>query len=179
MEYKNDFDNTTGTGQENPYDQGSPYNQGTPYNQDTSYNQGTPYNQGGPYNQGSNYGGSQIIVGEQEPEQKNSTFAVVSLVLGILGIVFVCCVFYLSFILGIIGLVLGIISLVQNRDGKGLAIAGTILNGLTILISVLILILYAAFGYALGDLADYTSYEEAPYEYQIPAENPADGIMPL
>ena len=173
MEYKNDFDNTTGTGQENPY------NQGTPYNQENPYNQGTPYNQGGPYNQGNNYGGSQIIVGEQEPDQKSSTFAVVSLVLGILGLVFVCCVFYISFILGIIGLVLGIISLVQNRDGKGLAIAGTILNGLTVLISILIVILYAAFGYALGDLADYTTYEQAPYEYQIPAENQADGIMPL
>ncbi len=180
MEYKNDFEKTTQSGQENPYNQENSYNQGSSYNQGQTgpYNQ----NQGNPYNQGNGYGGSQIIVGEADSGQKNSTFAVVSLVLGILGLVFVCCVFYLSFIMGIIGLILGIISLVQNRDGKGLAIAGTILNGLSVLFAVLIIILYLAFGYAVDDFTEFTSneqYEQAPYEYQVPYEEVDEGLIQL
>lgn len=79
-----------------------------------------------------------ILVGEQHPVQKrNSNYAATSLALGILSIVLVF-VFYVSFVEGLIGLILGIISLSQGRDGRGMAIGGCITSGIGMLISLVV-----------------------------------------
>lgn len=76
----------------------------------------------------------------QMPNQPNqngsgSGFAIASMVLGILSLVGACC-YGLGVILAIIGLILGIISLKQQRPGKGMAIAGVITSGLGILCGI-------------------------------------------
>lgn len=96
---------------------------------------------------------------EQRPLKKGSGFAIASLVLGIVGMVFACCFFWLSFVLGIVGLVLGIISLVQGRDGKGMAVAGTILSGISFLIAALIGIVYLALNIWIADLDSVVTEE--------------------
>lgn len=163
MEYKNDFDQAPEQQAGNAYG-GNGYGGGQDGYGNNGYNNGNGYN-----NAGGGYGRSQVIVGEQDPGRNSSTFAVVSLVLGILSVVLICCIYWFSLIMGVIGLILGIISLVQNRDGKGMAIAGTILNGISILLSILLLILMLTIGIGLGDLsADYMSQDQIPYEEQVP-----------
>lgn len=84
-----------------------------------------------------------IIVGEQDPNahKKNSNMAAISLVTGILSIVLFW-VPWLTFILGIIGLITGIISLVQHRDGHGAAVAGVITSSIGTLIAIVIGFIY-------------------------------------
>lgn len=84
-----------------------------------------------------------IIVGEQNPEayKKNSNLAAVSLVLGILSLVLFW-VPWLTFILAVIGLITGIVSLVQHRDGHGVAVAGVITSGIGLLIALIIGAIY-------------------------------------
>lgn len=84
-----------------------------------------------------------IIVGEQDPNahKKNSNMASISLVAGILSIVLFW-VPWITFILGIVGLILGIVSLVQHRDGHGAAIAGVIISSIGTLIALIIGFIY-------------------------------------
>jgi hypothetical protein len=75
--------------------------------------------------------------------------AVASLVLGIIGIL--TSWFGLGGILGIIGLVLGLVAIGKARKGKaggkGVAIAGTVLSGLAIALTIVFIAVYiAAFG---------------------------------
>ena len=157
MEYKNDFEQA-------PEQQAGTGYGGSGYGSD-GYNGGSGNSYQG---SGTGYGGSQIIVGEEDNSRNSSTFAVISLVLGILAVVLICCIYWFSLIMGVIGLILGIISLVQNRDGKGMAIAGTILNGIAILLSILLLLLLLTVGIGLGDLsADYMSRDQISYEEQV------------
>lgn len=78
-----------------------------------------------------------IIVGEQDPEEnrKNSNASVTSLVLGILSMVF-SCMFCLSVVMSVVGMIFGIISIVQQRDGKNMAIAGIITSGIGLVLAV-------------------------------------------
>ncbi len=103
----------------------------------------------GPRNDNWNNGGQQyhqpvIIVGEQNPEahKGNSNLAAISLVTGILSLVFFW-VPWLTFILGVIGLITGIVSLVQHRAGHGAAVAGVITSAIGIVIALIIIVLFA------------------------------------
>ncbi len=80
-----------------------------------------------------------IIVGEQNPEayKRNSNLSAISLVLGILSLVLFW-VFYIAFFLAVIGLITGIVSLVQHRDGHGAAVGGVITSAFGLLISLII-----------------------------------------
>ena len=64
------------------------------------------------------------------PKKQTDVMAIISLVCGILAIIMLCCCYYLSFPLGIAGVVLAIISRSKN-EGKfsGLALAGLICGG--------------------------------------------------
>ena len=67
-----------------------------------------------------------IVIGEPVPDKRTTkNLAICSLVLGILAIVF-SFLPYIGIILALIALPQGIVSLVQKRPGKGLAIAGII-----------------------------------------------------
>lgn len=77
---------------------------------------------------------------ETEKRRVNG-FGIASFVLGITGLLFVCCGGIGSFI-GAIGLVLGILGIVLLKDSsKGLAVAGTVLNGIALAIGLCFLLM--------------------------------------
>ena len=78
-----------------------------------------------------------------ELENKPSGLAIASMVLGIVSIVLCCC-----FPMGTMGLILGIVALKKvndgTGDGKGMAIAGIVLNGICTVAGVINIILNGA-----------------------------------
>jgi type IV secretory pathway VirB2 component (pilin) len=84
----------------------------------------------------------------QKPEEERG-LAIASMVLGIVGFVFSCC-FALSLPLAVTGLILGIVSLVKGKGGKGMAIAGVILCGASMLVGLLVVIGFAVFASEAG-----------------------------
>lgn len=81
-------------------------------------------------------------------EQKKSVgLAVASMVLGIVSLVFACCIPYVPVIAAIVGLILGIVSLKKNAGGKGMAIAGVVCSIIALIPAVLII---AGVGSAIG-----------------------------
>lgn len=83
-------------------------------------------------------------------EQKNSGLAIASMVCGIVGLVLSCCVPYLPLVLSIVGLVLGVISLRKQADGKGMAIAGVVCSIITLIPAILMLVMGASVMSALS-----------------------------
>ena len=76
--------------------------------------------------------------------QKNDSISISSLVFGIMSCILFFSIMY-SIIVGIIGLILGIISIAQKRDGFKLAIAGIISSVIGLLIGTLFFIVYSLF----------------------------------
>lgn len=83
-----------------------------------------PYNQYDPYNP---YGAP------QQPVNKPKWAAITSFVLSIINIVSCCC---MTYILAPISIVFGIISLVKKWSAKGLAIAGTIISSVVLVLTL-------------------------------------------
>lgn len=81
------------------------------------------------------------VVVNQEPKS-GSGMAIASLVLGIISFLLLCCGGCFSVVGGIIGLVFGIIALVQKTQGKGMAIAGVVLSSLSVVLGMIIFIAY-------------------------------------
>ncbi|MEV0375961.1 DUF4190 domain-containing protein [Streptomyces sp. NPDC050636] len=85
------------------------------------------------------------------PRQANNGLGVASLTTGIIGIVlgFVPFLFWLSGILGALALIFGLIGHSRARKGlatnKGMALAGTILGGLAVLLAIVGLVLTVVF----------------------------------
>lgn len=80
----------------------------------------------------------------EQPKQKPSNgMAIGSLVLGIVSIVLFC-IPYVTIPAAIVGLILGIISLKNNKGSKGMAIAGIILAGIGLLFGIMIAVGVAA-----------------------------------
>lgn len=90
-------------------------------------------------------------------QEKPKGFAIASLILGIGSLFTCCCTGFISFFAGVAGLVLGIISLKRNEDGKGMAIAGIVLSSIGIVLSIFIIILFIA-GMAEG-FSDTNPYD--------------------
>ena len=78
------------------------------------------------------------------PAQGGPGLAIASMVLGICGVVFGCCFYWLAFILGVIGLILGAVALAKKTRGRGMAIAGLVLSIITIAFGVIGLVCGAA-----------------------------------
>jgi len=76
-----------------------------------------------------------------QASKKNNNLAVTSLVFGIMSLI-LCWLFVCPIILGLIGIVIGIISLIKKRDGAKLAIAGTISSLIGLLLGILFLLFY-------------------------------------
>ena len=87
----------------------------------------------------------------QQPQQGGAGLAIASMVLGICSIVF-CCVWYLSAVLAIVGLVLAIVSLKGEKPGRGMAIAGLITSIIGLVIVVVVVFIL---GMSLADLNSY------------------------
>lgn len=66
--------------------------------------------------------------------------AIASMVLGIVALVFGCCLWYISIPCSIVGLILGGVSLAQKRGGKGMAIAGIVLSAIGIIVAVIVVV---------------------------------------
>lgn len=79
---------------------------------------------------------------QMEEQAKGSGMAIASMVCGILSIV-LCCIWYLSVVLAIVAIVLGIISNVKKMGGKGMAIAGIVTGAIGIVFSIGLIILVA------------------------------------
>lgn len=109
------------------------------------------------------YGGKEIFVVPQpqfyqenivnEGGAGNVGFAIASMVCGILSLV-CCCLTWLSLLLGIAGIALGVISLKGKFDGRGMAIAGVVCGGIGVAVWVILLLLGGAVG-LFGDLLDF------------------------
>lgn len=83
----------------------------------------------------------------QKPEEGSTVLAVVSLVLGILGIITGCCLGGLCLLFSIPATICSVISIVKKQGGRGMAIAGLIMGIIGDLIGiVLLLILLGMFG---------------------------------
>ena len=124
---------------------------------------------GNPYNNAQNY---------QEP--KNNGMSIASLVLGIVGVVFSCCS-GIGVIPGIISFILGIISMKNIKKsqgaqkGQGMALAGTILSIVAIVLSVYFIITLII-SIKNGDYTDFwNAYMNAIKQY----ENNASSSSPL
>lgn len=90
-------------------------------------------------------------VPNSEP-QGSSGMAVASMVLGILALVLSCCVPYVPFILALLGVILGAVSLAKKLGGKGMAIAGLVCSIISLIPAVLVVIGGAALVGALGSM---------------------------
>jgi len=72
---------------------------------------------------------------------KKDRHATTSLILGILGLAFCWCVF-IPCIICIIGLVLGIMSMVKTKQYTGIALAGVITSAIGLTISLMVSVAY-------------------------------------
>lgn len=128
--------------QENPYQQNG-YQQ---YNQYGQYQQQTPY--GSPHQSGQPYGPTGKKIG--------TGFGIASLVLGIISLVLFCTC--LNVVTAILAIIFGIIQIV-SYEKKGMAIAGIITSGLSILFC-------AIFWVAIFGNADFQRMMDDPNSIQ-------------
>ena len=92
----------------------------------------------------------------QPQQQGGSGLDIASMVLGIIAVVFNCCYVHISLPCGIIGLILGIVSLKKGNSGHGMAIAGVVLSAISLVLYIACIILLAA-GFASIPWADFAS----------------------
>lgn len=76
----------------------------------------------------------------QKPNAKKGGFAIASFVLGLCSLLLVCCC-GISVITVILSVIFGIIALATGRAYKGLSISGLILSGLTIILTIWIVLM--------------------------------------
>jgi len=88
---------------------------------------------------------------------------VAALVFGILGIV-TCWVPFLGILLGLIGLVLGIMSMIKKSGNKAFGLIGIVVGGIGMIICVVITILAFVIGDAAMDAVDDYQLENSPAE---------------
>lgn len=126
------------------------YNNQQQFNQNNSYgganNYQPPQNQYGAYEQPQQY--NDAYFNQQYPiynfQEKPKGFAIASMIIGICSFLFSCCGGFITFFSSIAGLVLGIVSLKRNEDGKGMAIAGIVLSAVGIVLSICAIIIFVA-----------------------------------
>ena len=79
---------------------------------------------------------------DEPPKTGSSAMAIAALVMGILSLV--CCCVGIGVVFGIVGLILGIISMKKNPDSsKGMAIAAIVMSGMGILCSLYMIMSFA------------------------------------
>ena len=103
------------------------------------YTQNVADTKSAPQAQAGSYYTSQVVVSDAVPK-KNGSFAVGSLVCGVLGLL--ACWAVPGAICSIIGIILGIISLAKGRPQKGMAIGGIVMSSLALLLSFSLLLLF-------------------------------------
>lgn len=132
--------------QQQPYQQ-SVNGQTQSGNQQQGYQQNNqqpyPQYQQPQYNGQSQYNGQQQYQYQQNNNQynqpSNKGMAVASMVCGIVGLCLSCCFWYVALPASIVGLILGIISIKNNAGGRGMAIAGVVTSGITVVLALLVI----------------------------------------
>ena len=81
----------------------------------------------------------------QDQPKRSSGLAIASMVCGILSVV-ICCGMWISWILSVVAIILGAVSLSKRQGGRGMAIAGII----TAVFGLLLSIGFFIFAYAVG-----------------------------
>jgi len=127
----------------------NPY--GTPEQQNYNYVQYEPENNSG--------------------EKKSKGLAVASMVIGIVMFVLGCCLFsfiavfisnyamLVTAVISLLGVILGIMSLVNKLGGKGMAIAGIVLNILSFFSCLYMLVSFITLNNSIEDASGYTIQE--------------------
>ena len=101
--------------------------------------------------QGSNI--QQPVYMESQSTQTGMGLAIAGMVLGILSIV-CCCFSPFNVIFAIIGLILSIVSLIQKKPGKGMAIAGIICSAVAIVFLVVCIAVIGGVSTSNGDFME-------------------------
>lgn len=126
----------------------NPY--GTPEQQDYSYVQYEPENNG---------------------EKKSKGLAIASMVIGIVMFILGCCVFsvlavmtstftmLVPAVISLLGVIFGIMALVNKLGGKGMAIAGIVLNILSFFSCLYMLVSFITLNNAIEETSGYTIQE--------------------
>lgn len=87
-------------------------------------------------------------------------YSIASLVCGILGLLCCCCGFF-GLILSAAGVILGIISLNKNCEGKGMAIAGIVCGGIGAAFTLITIILGTVSGnFGLDNLENFDNFDQ-------------------
>ncbi len=94
--------------------------------------------------------------------ERASGFAIAGMVCGILSIV-CCCAWYISGILGILGLVFSIMALVKKMPGKGLAIAGVVCASVGLILAIGLLVFALSVDRSISSMspAEWSSFLES------------------
>ncbi len=121
--------------QQPQYQQAQQFQQQPQYQQAQQYQQQPQYQQAQQFQQPQFQQPVRAVVYDAVPE-KNHNAAIVALVLGILGIVF-CWIPGCNFVLNIIGIVCGAVSLGKKNPGTGMAVAGLILSIIGLLLAAI------------------------------------------
>ncbi len=122
-------------GQQPQYQQAQQFQQQPQYQQAQQVQQQPQYQQPQQFQQPQFQQPVRAVVYDAVPE-KNHNASIVALVLGILGIVF-CWIPGCNFVLNIIGIVCGAVSLGKKNPGTGMAVAGLILSIIGLLLAAL------------------------------------------
>lgn len=150
------------------------YQQNGGYNSNHGYGANNDYGQNNGYGGNNNYGPNSMYM-QQEPK-KSKGLAIAAMVVGILSMTLCCTV---GSVLGLVGLILGIVSLSKKEDGKGMAIAGIITSAIGILVGIVfifLLVLDMQIMKENGDLTITEMEEELIGELEgLPEENPFTG----
>jgi hypothetical protein len=81
----------------------------------------------------------------QAPEPKKSAgLSIASMVLGIVALVFGCCVPVVTYICAIVGVILGAVALAKHAGGKGMAIAGLVCSIVALIPAIYITVVGAS-----------------------------------
>ena len=120
------------------------------------------------YNRNNGYGGGNFYDSSKNEEGNgNKGISIASLVCGILSLI-CCCGGWLGLILAAAAIVLGVISIKNNYDGRELAIAGLITGGCGLLLAIVMLIFAAiAAGLSSDFLRDGMEYYNLDDIYDI------------
>lgn len=85
--------------------------------------------------------------GYQQPmnhSNEGAGLAIASMVLGIVALVFSCCIYYISIPCAIVGLILGGVSLAKKQPGKGMAVAGLVCSIVSLVPTICIIVFSAS-----------------------------------
>lgn len=112
------------------------------------------------------------VMPDQTPPKRSNPLGLTALIIGIVAIIgsAIPIVNFVSIFLGIVAVILGIIGLVQKNRTRGLAIAGTILGAIALIVGIITASIYAA---AFNSVSDALETSAPAASDQAAASDPA------